>query len=118
MGGDVSRSTPSTGCRAAQVDDRTLYPLFETTSGLGAPVMIDVGTTGTGAGMPGGLGSRIKHAHPLAVDHLAAEFPDLTIIAAHPGWPWVDEMTAVALHEPGRRRCPHWSAQSRGPGAT
>jgi uncharacterized protein len=82
-----------------RVDDRALYPLFETISGLGAPVMIDVGTTGMGAGMPGGLGSRIEHAHPIAVDHLAADFPDMTIIAAHPGWPWVDEMTAVALHK-------------------
>jgi hypothetical protein len=23
----------------------------------------------------------------------------LTIIAAHPGWPWIEEMTAVALHK-------------------
>jgi uncharacterized protein len=30
---------------------------------------------------------------------LAARFPALTIIAAHPGWPWTDEMTAVALHK-------------------
>ncbi|MGW2525258.1 amidohydrolase family protein [Streptomyces sp. NPDC001617] len=81
------------------VDDRALSPLFETISGLGAPVMIDVGTTGMGAGMPGGLGSRLEHAHPLAVDHLAADFPDMTIIAAHPGRPWVDEVTAVALHK-------------------
>ena len=28
-----------------------------------------------------------------------ADFPNLTIIAAHPGWPWTDEMTAVALHK-------------------
>jgi predicted TIM-barrel fold metal-dependent hydrolase len=33
------------------------------------------------------------------VDELAADFPNLTIVAAHPGWPWVDEMTAVALHK-------------------
>ena len=26
--------------------------------------MIDVGTTGMGAGMPGGLGAKIRHAHP------------------------------------------------------
>ncbi len=81
------------------VDDRALYPLWETISGLGVPVMIDVGTTGMGAGMPGGMGARIRHAHPLAVDELAASFPDLTIVAAHPGWPWIDEMTAVALHK-------------------
>ena len=49
--------------------------------------------------MPGGMGSRLRHAHPSAIDELAADFPSLTIIAAHPGWPWVEEMTAVALHK-------------------
>ena len=81
------------------VDDRRFYPLWETIDSLNVPVMIDVGTTGMGAGMPGGMGARVRHAHPLAVDELAADFPNLTIIAAHPGWPWVDEMTAVALHK-------------------
>ncbi len=78
---------------------RRLYPLFELIDELKVPVMIDVGTTGMGAGMPGGMGTRIRYAHPSAIDALAADFPNLTIIAAHPGWPWVDEMTAVALHK-------------------
>ena len=81
------------------VNDRQFYPLWETIVELKAPVMIDVGTTGMGAGMPGGMGAKIRHAHPLALDDLAADFPDLKIIAAHPGWPWVDDMTAVALHK-------------------
>ena len=81
------------------VSDRRLYPLFELINELRVPVMIDVGTTGMGAGMPGGMGSKLRHAHPSAIDDLAADFPDLTIIAAHPGWPWVDEMIAVALHK-------------------
>jgi uncharacterized protein len=81
------------------VNDQRLYPLFEAINELKAPVMIDVGTTGMGAGMPGGMGAKIRHAHPSAIDDLAADFPELTIIAAHPGWPWVDEMTAVALHK-------------------
>ncbi len=81
------------------VNDPRLRPLFEAINELRVPVMIDVGTTGMGAGMPGGLGARIRHAHPAALDDLAADFPALTIIAAHPGWPWVDEMTAVALHK-------------------
>jgi hypothetical protein len=66
---------------------------------LNVPVLIDVGTTGMGAGMPGGMGAKLRHAHPSAIDELAADFPNLKIIAAHPGWPWVDEMTAVALHK-------------------
>ena len=45
------------------------------------------------------LGARIRHAHPSAIDDLAADFPNLKIIMAHPGWPWVDETTAVALHK-------------------
>jgi predicted TIM-barrel fold metal-dependent hydrolase len=81
------------------VNDRRFYPLFETIAGLGAAVMVDVGTTGMGAGLPGGLGARIRHAHPSAIDDLAADFPNLKIIMAHPGWPWVDETTAVALHK-------------------
>jgi uncharacterized protein len=81
------------------VDDERLRPLFDLIASLGVPVMVDVGTTGMGAGMPGGMGSRISHAHPMSLDNLAADFPDLTIIASHPGWPWIDEMTAVALHK-------------------
>ena len=81
------------------VNERRFYPLWDAIAGLGVPVMIDVGTTGMGAGMPGGLGARIRHAHPSAIDDLAADFPSLTVIAAHPGWPWIEEMTAVALHK-------------------
>jgi predicted TIM-barrel fold metal-dependent hydrolase len=81
------------------VNDRRFYPLFEVVNELKAAVMIDVGTTGMGAGLPGGMGARIRHAHPSAIDDLAADFPNLTIIAAHPGWPWVDETTAVLLHK-------------------
>jgi predicted TIM-barrel fold metal-dependent hydrolase len=82
-----------------RVDDPLLRPLWDTIASLGVPVMIDVGTTGMGAGMPGGMGSRVSDAHPMAIDNLAADFPNLTIIASHPGWPWLDEMTAVALHK-------------------
>jgi predicted TIM-barrel fold metal-dependent hydrolase len=81
------------------VNDRRLWPLWELIDSLRAPAMIDVGTTGMGAGMAGGHGAIIRHAHPSAIDELAANFPNLTIVAAHPGWPWVDEMTAVALHK-------------------
>jgi uncharacterized protein len=81
------------------VNERALYPLFEAISSLKVPVMIDVGTTGMGAGMPGGMGAKLRHAHPSAIDDLASDFPNMIIIAAHPGWPWVEEMTAVALHK-------------------
>ena len=81
------------------VNEPRFYPLWEAIAALDVPVMIDVGTTGMGAGMPGGLGARIRHAHPSAIDDIAADFPTLRIVAAHPGWPWIEEMTAVALHK-------------------
>ena len=81
------------------VNDRRLYPLFEVINELKVAVMIDVGTTGMGAGLPGGMGARLRHAHPSAIDDLAADFPHLKIIMAHPGSPWVEETTAVAIHK-------------------
>jgi uncharacterized protein len=81
------------------VNDRRFYPLFELIDELKAAVMIDVGTTGMGAGLPGGMGAKVRHAHPSAIDELAADFPNLKILMAHPGWPWVEETTAVTLHK-------------------
>ena len=71
------------------VDEPALNPLFETIAGLRVPVMIDVGTTGMGAGMPGGMGARLEHARPLAIDNLGARFPALTIIGSdYPSLPY------------------------------
>jgi uncharacterized protein len=33
------------------------------------------------------------------LDNIAADFPRLNIVAAHPGWPWTDELIATALHK-------------------
>lgn len=82
------------------IDERRFYPLWETIAGLGVAVMIDTGTTGVGARLPGGGGRRLKRARPFpGLDDLAVDFPELTIIAAHPAWPWTDEMIAIALHK-------------------
>jgi len=86
-------------CGDFSVDDPRLRPLFERIDELGVPVLIDVGTTGMGAGSPGGLGRRLRRSHPLAIDDLAAQFPRLKIIAAHPGWPWTDEVLMICLHK-------------------
>ena len=58
------------------------------------------GTTGIGAGMPGGGGVRLKYSNPMAVDDVAADFPELDIILAHPSFPWQDEALAIAVHKP------------------
>lgn len=38
--------------------------------------------------------------NPILLDELACNFPDLTIVASHGGWPWIPEMVAVARKHP------------------
>ena len=79
--------------------DHQFYPIWDLLQSLGAPVLIHSGTTAIGAGEPGGLGFKLDHARPMHIDSIAADFPRLNIVAAHPGWPWTDELIAVALHK-------------------
>jgi len=57
------------------------------------------GTSGIGAGQPGGQGIKLDPARPIHLDVVAARFPQLQIIAAHFGWPWHLELIAMALHK-------------------
>ena len=63
------------------------------------PVLILVGYTGLGATLPGGGGVRLEYSHPRYLDDAAATYPDLTIVAARPAWPWQTELIAVLLHK-------------------
>jgi len=81
-------------------DDRAVYPLWEAAAELRIPVLVHTGTTGLGAGMPGGGKLKLEPARPIHIDAVAADFPDLQIVMAHPAWPWQDEQLAVALHKP------------------
>ena len=80
-------------------NDRRFYDLWATAAGLGIPVLFHTGTTGLGAGLPGGGGIKLGYSRPVLLDDVAADFPELTIIGAHPSWPWQDEMLAVAQHK-------------------
>jgi predicted TIM-barrel fold metal-dependent hydrolase len=58
-----------------------------------------VGYTGIGAGRPGGAGVLLDFSHPRHVDEVAATYPELTIVASRPAWPWQTEMIAILLHK-------------------
>ena len=80
--------------------DKHFYPIWDLCQSLGAAVLIHSGTTAIGAGEPGGLGIKLEYARPIPhLDSIAADFPRLNIIAAHPGWPWTEELIAVAIHK-------------------
>ena len=81
-------------------NDRSAYPLYEAIQELGVPAVFHSGQTGIGAGVRGGAGIRLKYSNPLFLDDVAADFPDLPIVIAHPSFPWQDEALAVATHKP------------------
>ena len=81
-------------------NDRPAYLLYEVIEELGVPAVFHTGQTGIGAGAPGGGGIRLKYSNPMYLDDVAADFPGMTIILAHPSFPWQDEALAVATHKP------------------
>jgi predicted TIM-barrel fold metal-dependent hydrolase len=80
-------------------NDRHVYPLYEAIAEAGLPALFHTGHSGIGAGLPGGGGIRLKYSNPLHVDDVAADFPEMPIVLAHPSFPWQDEAISVALHK-------------------
>lgn len=79
--------------------DESFFPLWGMAEQLGIPCVFHTGTSGLGAGAPGGQGIRIDLSRPLLLDPVAAAFPNLIIVMAHFGWPWHAEAIAMALHK-------------------
>ena len=81
-------------------NDRMAYPLYEVIAEHKLPAIFHSGHSGIGTGMRGGGGLRLKYSSPMHIDDVAVDFPDMTIIIAHPSWPWQDEALSVCLHKP------------------
>jgi uncharacterized protein len=81
-------------------NDRMAYSLYEVIAEARLPALFHTGHSGLGAGVPGGGGLRLKYSNPMYVDDVAADFPDLPIVLAHPSFPWQDEALSIAMHKP------------------
>ncbi len=81
-------------------NDRMAYPLYEVIAEHKLPAIFHSGHSGIGTGMRGGGGLHLKYSNPIHLDDVAADFPDMTVIIAHPSWPWQDEALSVCLHKP------------------
>ena len=72
--------------------DRRFYPVYAACCELGVPFCTQIGHTGPL--MPSEVG------RPIYLDQVAIDFPELTIVAGHIGYPWTDEAVAVSTkHE-------------------
>nr|WP_307853962.1 amidohydrolase family protein [Streptomyces sp. RG38] len=85
--------------QAFDPSDRAHYPLWEALEELGVIALFHTGQTGIGAGLPGGRGIKLRYSDPMLVDDVAADFPRLDIVLAHPSVPWVDSSLSMATHK-------------------
>ncbi len=79
--------------------DDAHFPLYEVLQDAGVVALFHTGQTGIGAGLPGGRGLLLGLSNPMLLDPVAARFPDLQIVMAHPSVPWQDEALSVATHK-------------------
>ncbi|MEU5218730.1 amidohydrolase family protein [Streptomyces sp. NPDC020807] len=80
-------------------NDTAYYPLYEALQELGVPALFHTGQSGIGAGLPGGRGIKLRYSDPMLLDDVAADFPGLTVVLAHPSVPWQDEAISIATHK-------------------
>lgn len=69
------------------------YPLYAACADLDVTLQVQVGGTG-----PSTYTS--ETGRPGHIDRVAIDFPELRIVAGHIGWPWTEEMIAVAAKHP------------------
>jgi len=70
-------------------DDGRNYPIYELCQRKHIPVTLSFG---------GFLGPKVDTNAPHMIDQVAADFPDLTLVLAHGGWPYVQEMAHIAFN--------------------
>jgi len=99
---DLRRAVEEWGFRAMRLvpwlwkrppNDKRYYPLYAACVELKIPVCTQVGHTGPLA--PSETGRPIPY-----LDEVAGDFPELPIIGGHLGYPWTDEMIALASSHP------------------
>lgn len=70
-------------------NDKRLYPLYAKCQELRIPVTIHTSINFS-------IDRKLDYGHPIYLDDIACTFPDLVIVANHGGWPWVNELVALA----------------------
>jgi hypothetical protein len=73
-------------------DDRRMYPCYAKCVELGIPFSVQMGHSLELMPSEGG--------RPIYIDKVALEFPELNFIASHAGWPWCEELIAMASKHP------------------
>jgi predicted TIM-barrel fold metal-dependent hydrolase len=69
-------------------NDPRMRPVFELAAEQNIPVMVHTGDTFSAKG-------KLKYSHPLNIDEVAVDFPDVNIVICHLGNPWFRDTMEV-----------------------
>lgn len=72
-----------------RANHKKFYPLYWKCREYGIPVTIHTGINYS-------FDRTLNYGRPIYVDEVACDFPGLTIVLNHGGWPWVHESVAIA----------------------
>lgn len=75
------------------LNDKRLYPIYAKAQEKNLLVALHTGINYT-------THRPMSGENPILLDEIACDFPDLTLVACHGGWPWINEMVAVARKHP------------------
>lgn len=97
---ELERAVKEKDCRGLKLyppngfypDEDRFYPIYEQCLDLEIPVVVHQGFTSRH--------KHLKYAQPVYLDKMAADFPELNIVLAHVGYPWVEEALLVAAKNP------------------
>lgn len=94
-------------------DHARYYPIYAKCAELGIPIQMQVGHC-----LRYSQERPLKSVgRPITLDTIACDFPELKLVGIHTGWPWVEEMIAVAYKHPNvyigsdAYAPKHWSPQ-------
>jgi len=73
------------------INDRKIYPYYKKADELGIPILFHTG--------PGGP-QKLAYSHPLLLDEVATDFPNLKVIIAHLQDPWLRECLSIVQWRP------------------
>ncbi len=75
--------------------DPVAQPIYKLCDKLGVPVIFHTGDT-----LAYYTFAKVKYAHPLAIDEVAVDFPNLKIVIAHLGNPWLMDCAEILYRNP------------------
>jgi predicted TIM-barrel fold metal-dependent hydrolase len=82
------------GYEEYSANDQQLYQLYEYCEQHHVSIMFHTGV------LEAGSSGLLEYSHPLQVDRVATRYPDLTIVMAHMGNPWLIDCAAVLAKNP------------------